>query len=563
MRPLPIADPGTPDSRSAFRYLLWLASLQLRSIGLGMMFGISWMVTGALIPATLGKAIDAGLIHRDFPTLARWAGAFLLLAGLQVFAGIMRHRIAVFNYLCASFRTVQVTIAQTLRLGATLPKRLQAGDVVAIGAADTNQIGYAIDINARFSGAIVTVIVISALMLTASWKLGLVVVLGVPIALAVTGLLVKPLQQRQAAYREQQGVLTGRAVDIVAGLRVLRGIGGEAVFAKRYRDESQILRGTGISAARIDSLLEAAEVLVPGLFVALVTWLGARFVLAGELTPGELVSFYGYATFMVVPLRTFGEAMDKFTRGHVAAARVLRVLRLQPEIVDAADPEELPRFGVLVDTESGLTVAPGQITALVADRPEDAVEIADRLGRYTEGPVTYGGVKLSAATRAAVRERILVADNNARLFTGVLREELNPLDKPGLGAALHTASAEDIVEALPGGLDSFLAERGREFSGGQQQRLRLVRALMTEVPVLILVEPTSAVDAHTEARIASRLREHRQGLTTLITTTSPLVLDRVEKVSYVEDGKVIAVGTHRELLADEPRYRAVVTRGED
>ncbi|HEX6685069.1 MAG TPA: ABC transporter ATP-binding protein [Candidatus Limnocylindrales bacterium] len=363
MRPLPLADPGTPDKRSAARYLLWLASLQLRSIGSGMLFGVGWMVTGALIPAVLGRAIDAGLIRRDMSALAWWAGAFLLLAAFQVFTGIMRHRNAVFNFLMASFRTVQVTVAQTLRLGATLPKRLQTGDVVAIGAADTNHVGNALDITARFTGAIVTVVVISVLMLTASWKLGLVVVLGVPVALAITSLLVKPLHRRQTAYREQQGALTGRAVDIVAGLRVLRGIGGEAVFAKRYRDESQLLRGTGISAARIDSLLEAAEVLVPGLFMALVTWLGAKLVLAGELTPGELVSFYGYAIFMVVPLRTFGEAMEKFTRGHVAAARVLKVLRLDPEIVDPVDPVALPRFGALVDPESGLTVQPGLITA--------------------------------------------------------------------------------------------------------------------------------------------------------------------------------------------------------
>jgi ABC-type multidrug transport system fused ATPase/permease subunit len=177
--------------------------------------------------------------------------------------------------------------------------------------------------------------------------------------------------------------------------------------------------------------------------------------------------------------------------------------------------------------------------------------------------VTYGGVRLSDATRAAVRERILVADNNARLFTGVLRDELNPLGKPGRAVALHTASAEEIVEALPEGHDSFVAERGREFSGGQQQRLRLVRALMTEAPVLILVEPTSAVDAHTEARIAARLGPYRQGRTTLVASTSPLVLDRADHVLYVEDGKVIAEGTHRTLLRDEPRYRATVTRGED
>jgi ABC-type multidrug transport system fused ATPase/permease subunit len=566
MRVLPVADPGTPDSRSPLRYLLWLARLHLRSIGLGMMFGVAWMVTGALIPAVLGKAIDAGLIHRDPTALATWAGVFLLLTGFQVFAAIMRHRNAVFNFIAAGFRTVQVTIAQAVKLGATLPKRLQTGEVVAIGAADTNHIGNALDITARFSGAVVTIIVISVLMLTASLKLGIVVVLGVPAALAVTSLLVRPLHERQSAYREQQGALTGRAVDIVAGLRVLRGIGGEAVFSERYRDESQFLRGTGVAAARIDSLLEAAEVLVPGLFTAFVTWLGARLVLAGELTPGELVSFYGYATFMVVPLRTFGEAMEKFTRGHVSAQRVLKVLRLKPEIADPAEPAEpvvLPRSGPLADTESGLTVQPGLITGLVAERPEDALEIADRLGRYSEGPVTFGGVRLAGTTRAAVRERLLVAENNARLFTGVLRDELNPQRRPGLERALHTASAEEIIEALPQGLDSPLTERGREFSGGQQQRLRLVRALMTEVPVLILVEPTSAVDAHTEARIAARLRAHRQGLTTLITTTSPLVLDRVDRVSYVEDGKVVAEGSHRELMANEPRYRAVVTRGEE
>jgi ABC-type multidrug transport system fused ATPase/permease subunit len=562
MRALPVADPGVPDHRSAVRYILWLGRLQLRSIGWGVMFGIAWMVTGALIPATLGRAIDAGLIHRDFRSLAVWAGVFLFLAGLQVFAGIMRHRNAVFNFLSASFRTVQVTVAQTIKLGATLPRRLATGEVVAIGASDTNHIGNSLDITARFSGALVTVVLISVLMLSASVKLGLVVVLGVPVALALTSLLVRPLHERQTAYREQQGALTGRAVDIVAGLRVLRGIGGEAVFSRRYKEESQHLRGQGVRAARIDSLLEAAEVLIPGLFMVLVTWLGARFVLAGEMTPGELVSFYGYATFMVVPLRTFGEALEKFTRGHVAAARVLRVLALEPEVTDPAEPVPLPGTGALVDKESGVTIVPGMMTALVCDRPEDAIAIADRLGRYTESQVTFGGVPLADATRAEVRERILVADNNARLFAGVLREELNPAGHDGIDKALRTASAEDIVQALPDGLETFVAERGREFSGGQQQRLRLVRALMTEAPVLILVEPTSAVDAHTEARIAARLKGHRQGLTTVVTTSSPLMLDRVDRVSYLEDGKLVASGAHRELLVSEPRYRAVVTREE-
>ncbi|MEU8383267.1 ATP-binding cassette domain-containing protein [Streptosporangium sp. NPDC048865] len=165
-----------------------------------------------------------------------------------------------------------------------------------------------------------------------------------------------------------------------------------------------------------------------------------------------------------------------------------------------------------------------------------------------------------------MRRRILVADNDAKLFAGVLRDELDVTGRATgeeLGQALSVACAEDIVEALPGGLDGRVAEAGREFSGGQQQRLRLARALTLDPEVLILIEPTSAVDAHSEARIADRLAKARAGKTTLVCTTSPLVLDRTDHVVYVEGGVVRAEGTHRELLASHPGYSAVVTRGED
>jgi ABC-type multidrug transport system fused ATPase/permease subunit len=563
MRSLPVADPGTPDSRSAARYLWWLAGHQFRTIGFGMFFGITWMLTAALMPMVIGKAIDAGITTRDTSALAYWAGAFLLLGVIQAGSGIMRHRNAVFNWMSANFRTVQVVVRHANRLGATLPKRLATGEVVAIGAADTSHIGNALDITARGSAAVVSLVTVTVILLTASVKLGLVVLLGVPVQMAVVSLLIKPLHRRQQAYRDQQGALTGRAVDSVAGLRVLRGIGGEQVFAGRYREQSQQLRAVGVRAARIDSLLEAIQVLMPGLFLALVTWLGARLAVAGEIRPGELASFYGYAAFLIMPLRTLAEMLEKMTRGHVSAGRVLKVLQLDPEITGPEQPQALPAHGVLADVKSGVSLRPGVLTVLAADRPEDAIEIADRLGRYAEGEVTVGGVPLAEATRDEVRARIMVADNNARLFSGPLREELDPTGAATderIVAALHTASAEEVVDALPDGLDAFVAERGREFSGGQQQRLRLARALVADPPILILVEPTSAVDAHTEARIADRLGAARQGRTTLVAATSPLLLDRADHVVYVEDGKVTAEGTHRELLAADPRYRAVVTR---
>jgi ABC-type multidrug transport system fused ATPase/permease subunit len=250
----------------------------------------------------------------------------------------------------------------------------------------------------------------------------------------------------------------------------------------------------------------------------------------------------------------------------VAARRVVDLLRLAPELTDPARPASLPAGpGELVDPGSGMAVRPGRLTALVAAEPADAVAITDRLGRYVDSDVTLHGVPLRDVALATVRERILVADNDAHLFAGVLRAELDPhdaADDAAIMAALTAASATDIVAALPDGLDSRVAERGREFSGGQQQRLRLARALVADPETLLLVEPTSAVDAHTEARIAARLGPARAGRTTLVCTTSPLVLRRADHVVFVEDGKVVAEGRHEDLLDTEPRYAATVSRGE-
>jgi ABC-type multidrug transport system fused ATPase/permease subunit len=569
MRPLlPAPDPGIPPTRSAGAYLWWLARRQRRTVGFGVVLGVLWMVSQALMPAAIGEAINAGVASRDPSALLRWTLALLALSAVQATAGILRHRCAVYNYLSAAYRTVQLTVRQAGRLGATLPGRLATGEVVSIGTSDINHIGGALDITARGAGAVVSLVVVTAVLLRSSLPLGLVVLLGVPMLLVIVTVLIRPLHLRQQVYREQSGALTTRAADIVTGLRVLRGIGGEATFAERYRSESQRVRLAGVAVARVESLLEAAQVLLPGVFVAAVTWLGARFAVAGEINVGQLVAFYGYAAFLMVPLRTLTEAADKITRGHVAARRVIRVLSLEPDVDDPARPVPPPdpAGANLVDPESGVVVRPGRLTAIAAARPEDAAAIADRLGRYTGGDARLDGVRLADLDRGTVRELILVADNDARLFSGRLRDELTARRARGneqILAALRTASAEDVVEALPDGLDAVVAERGREFSGGQQQRLRLARALLVDPPVLVLVEPTSAVDAHTEARIAARLGAARRGRTTVVCTTSPLVLDRTDHVLYVESGRVVAEGTHRHLLDTEPRYAATVTRGED
>jgi ABC-type multidrug transport system fused ATPase/permease subunit len=256
---------------------------------------------------------------------------------------------------------------------------------------------------------------------------------------------------------------------------------------------------------------------------------------------------------------------------------VLRILAVEPDqepgtrgTAPLPDPA-----GDLHDPRSGASIRSGVLTALVSARPEETAAIADRLGRFGPGrhDVTWSGLPLDAMALAEVRERIVVSEADPRLFTGTLRAELLAGRRAGAGTdpdtdpdaelyeALAVASALDVLEAVPDGLDGLVEERGRSYSGGQRQRLALTRALLAAPEVLVLVEPTSAVDAHTEARIAARLAQARRGRTTVVTSASPLLLGEADEVLLVEDGRVSATGTHHELLAGNPAYRDIVTRG--
>jgi ABC-type multidrug transport system fused ATPase/permease subunit len=565
MRSLPASEPGAPDCRSATRLLLWIWRDQWGSQLLGACWGVIWMLSIALIPAAVGRAVDRGLIAKSTSGLLTWAGAVLGLSVMVAIAGGMRHRNALTNWLSAAYLAIQITVRHAVKVGAALPALVNTGDVVAISSTDTEAIGSTFDITARLTGAVVTVTVVALIMLDMSVTLGLVVLIGVPTMMIITAILLRPLHRRQDQYRTLQGKLTDQTIDIAQGIRVLRGIGGEDAFNGRYTRRSRELRTLGLRVGRIESLLAGQEVLLPGLLTALVTWLAARFALHGEVTLGQLVAFYGYAAFLALPLGTFGEAADAFTRGHVAATHIVSVLRLTSDITSPDNPVQAPPPGAeLTDAESGLTVLPGQFLAVACASPDDADMLAARLARYADdGSPEYGGVPLRSLPLPVLRSRILLARNSDRYFPGTLRDSLRgrtlATDQTLLGA-LTAVSAEDILDGLPDGLDAEVAEQGRNFSGGQLQRLRLARALVADPEILIAVEATSAVDAHTEARIAERLGPYREGRGTMLFSTSPLVLDHAESVVYVEDGKVVGTGTHAELLDAEPRYRALVTR---
>ncbi|MDE3064444.1 MAG: ABC transporter ATP-binding protein [Acidobacteriota bacterium] len=547
---------------------MWLAGRQKGLLALNAVFGILWMVSQALLWAAVGAAIDHGVARHDAAALWRWVGVVIALGLIQAVSGALRHQLAVTNWMSAAFRTVQLVGRHVATTGTALTDVIPAGDIVNTVAADAMRVGGAFDVLARFMGAILSWIVVSIILLSSSVELGLIVLLGVPILASLTTPLMSPLHETQAAQREAAGRLAALGSDTVAGLRILRGIGGEEVFWENYRRQSDRVRLAGYRIAGPQAGLESGQILLPALLTAIVTWLGARDVMNGSLQVGQLVAFFGYATFLTTPLRTAIEYVITTTRAYVGAGRVLRILEVAPRVPDTGEPVAWPaRVDSVVDARSGLRLARGRLAAVVTETPAESAELADRLGRFVPDvdDVLVDGTPLSDFSLADVRSHVVVSEIEPRLFSGELRYELVPHGVTADAAileALEAASALDILDALEHGLDTWVEERGRSLSGGQRQRLSLARALLTGAEVLVLVEPTSAVDTHTEGRIAQRLRAVRGEGLTLVATTSPLLLERADVVYLVLDGRVVDRGAHRELLERSGEYRQIVLREE-
>ncbi|MEU6327856.1 ABC transporter ATP-binding protein [Streptomyces sp. NPDC047049] len=559
---------GVPRPRSAGRYLWWLVVSQRGRVAAGASYGSLWMVGLMLPPYVLSRAIDDGLATGRMPVLLGWVAVLLGAGAVNAWLAVMRHRTMTRIRMDATFRTVRAVMAQTVRLGAALPHKVTAGEVVTIGIGDVAVISQTLTMTGPGVGGVLAYAVVAVLLLTISPLLAAVVLLGVPLLAVLVGPLLGRLQGAQTRYRERQSGLAARLTDLVGGLRVLGGLGGKAVFAGHYRHASRALRDEGYRVGAVTSWVQALGLGLPTLFLAAVTWPAARMAAQGTLTVGELVAVYGYAAALVLPVSFFIEGGYDLTRGLVAARRVVRFLALEPDGAEAAvatrDAPAVP--SVLRDPVSGVEVVPGLLTALAAARPAESAAVVDRLGGFADSAATWGTVRLDEIAARQLRDRILVADNEADLFAGTLREVVGgrrDRDAEATDRAVRTALAEDIVGGLPDGLDAPVEAQGRNLSGGQRQRLRLVRALLADPEVLLAVEPTSAVDAHTEAGIATRLHAARAGRTTVVTSTSPLLLDRADRVYFLVDGRVAAVGSHRELLDGQAGYRRLVSRGED
>ncbi|WHM39930.1 ABC transporter ATP-binding protein [Streptomyces sp. BPTC-684] len=590
IRDLPYTDPGEPDVRSGPRFLLWLGRQQLAGQLRSTAWGLLHQCGIAGLPLGVGIAVQA-VIDRSGTRLAL-AGGLIALVGAAIAVGAtMLHRTAVTNWITAAARVQQLLARKTAELGSVLTRRVAAGEVVAVSTGDVEKIGWFVEALSRFAAAATTLVIICVGLVLYQPALGVVVAIGVPVlALAVLPLL-PPATRRADVQREKAGRATELASDTVAGLRVLRGIGGEELFLGRYREASQEVRRAAVRSARMWSLISAVQVLLPGVLLIVVVWYGAALARDGRIQVGELVTVYSAVTLMLYPLSHFEEIAMAYSFSRPSAKRAARVLALRratdPSGTDTGVPSRTSGArearsegpsGDLYDPATGLLAPEGRFTAVVCGDPDAAGRLAERLGGHAAEAdalpsALLGGVALDGLPLDAARAAVLVQDKDPVLLSGTLHELL---DVPSSGKvapdeALAAAQCGDVLDALAQAsvdtdgdpMRTRITERGRSLSGGQRQRLALARSLVTDPEVLVLDEPTSAVDSHTESRVAGGIKRLRTGRTTVVFSSSPLLLDLADRVVLVHDGEVASVGVHRDLMHTDTRYRAVVTRETD
>jgi putative ABC transport system ATP-binding protein len=310
---------------------------------------------------------------------------------------------------------------------------------------------------------------------------------------------------------------------------------------------------------------------VHGGFLALVALITGRMAAGGSITIGEFVAVVGLTQFLIAPLETLGGFITCLAESRASANRVGKVLETPPAVADGWRHLENPVTGRLVlrAVSRGklhpldLTAGPGDVVGLAVPDHDAARELVACLAREADpasGTVEIDGIPFEDLELDSLRQAVVVSAHDAALFEGALRDNVLPHgDGPiSLAAALAAAGAGQVADSLPAGVATDLGERGRFLSGGQTQRVALARALAADVPVLVLHDPTTAVDTVTEQQVAEGLRRLRQGRTTLVITTSPALLAACTRVVFLGKKGARTYGNHQRLAAEDADYRRAV-----
>ncbi|MEV6868893.1 ABC transporter ATP-binding protein [Streptosporangium subroseum] len=544
---------------------------QRRDVALGSLLGAGHQAGEALVPVLIGVVIDQAVAKGEVSALLLWLAVLAVVyVGLSFsfrFGARAGERAA---EQAAHVLRVEL-VRRVLHPGGGAENGRLPGALTTIATEDAKRVG-AVNMAVMFGiSAIVGLLVGVAVLLWISLPLGLIVLLGTPVLLWLGHLLSKPLERRSEAEQERAAHASGVAADLVAGLRVLKGIGAEDAAVDRYRRTSRGSLVATLRAARAEALQNGMVLALTGCFIAVVALVGGRLAVQGDISLGQLVSAVGLALFLLGPLEVFAWVNADLAQGRASAARIAGVLATPPAVTIGGGRLPQPVRGEVRLRgvshgglhEIDLDIAAGELLGVAATDPADAAALLRCLSRQADpesGVVELDGVSLRELDPADLRLAVLVAEHDADLFEGTLWGNVNAAapESADPEPAMVAAGADEIVRAMPRGGDTAVSGRGHSLSGGQRQRVALARALAADRAVLVVHDPTTAVDGVTEARIAPGIREIRRGRTTILVTTSPALLAVADRVVLLDGGRITDAAPHADLVRRHAAYRTAV-----
>ncbi|WP_030719400.1 ABC transporter ATP-binding protein [Streptomyces sp. NRRL S-237] len=449
---------------------------------------------------------------------------------------------------------------------------LKSGEVLTIATEDADQTADIIEVVPLLISSLVAVLVAAVALGLADIRLGLLVIVGTALILSVLSVMSKRIG---SSTREQQARVAragAKVADLITGLRPLHGFGGNHAAFRSYRKVSTEAKRQAITVAGVNGAYAGTATALNAALAAGVTLTAGGLAFNGDITVGELVMAVGLAQFIMEPLKLFSDMPKYVMMARASAERMALVLVAPP--VATHGPErpaagagleiDCVRYGALRDLK--FQVPAGEFVAIAAYQPRAAADLAAILAVQVpphayEGAVRIGGEELAALSIEAVREHMLVNPYDGEIFAGTLRTNIDPSGTSRTVAeAVEASLLTDVVALHREGLDHGVRDRGANLSGGQRQRLSLARALAADSDILVLHDPTTAVDAVTEQLIARNVAKLRRGRTTVVITSSPALLDAADRVLVLDDGVITAEDTHRNLLAGDEEYCLAVAR---
>ena len=549
---------------------------------LGPLFKLLEATFELLVPLVMAAVIDVGIARADRGYVGRMC---LVMAGLGV-VGLVCSITAQFFAAKAS-----VGIAAKLRhnlfahiqtLSYTEMDTVGTSTLITRMTSDINQVQNGLNLALRLLLRSPFVVFGAMVMaFTIDWKAALVFVVAIPLLAAVVfGVMLWTMPRYKQVQAGLDRVLSATQENLT-GVRVVRAFGKEEAETQRFEGENQALTHLQVFVGRVSTLMNPATYVLINLATAVLLWVGALQVDTGVLTQGEVVALLNYMSQILVELIKLANLILNITKALACANRVAGVMEVEPSLTgpEAAKAREGADRGVRFAgvgltyrgaggaSLSGISfvAGPGQTVGVIGGTGSGKTSLVNLIPRFydaTQGAVEIGGVDVKDWPLDKLRERIGVVPQKAVLFQGTIRENLQ-WGKPGateeeLWQALETAQAADFVREKPRGLDSPVEQGGRNFSGGQRQRLTIARALVRKPEILILDDSASALDFATDARLRKAIQEMEGGPTVFIVSQRASSLRHADVIVVLDDGEAVGVGTHEQLLESCPVYQEIV-----